>query len=311
MNVKRCPITYESVQGNQKFSLNGLKLLSRKLTELDDLPLSAEQLREQARLHSDKMSIQGVQPKLSAVLNIKNHCFDIVDQGGKYIIKPPSEYYPEVPANEDLSMRLAKLIGIEVPLHGLIYNKDGSLSYFIKRFDRSGHKDKIAVEDFSQLTGHTRDTKYNFSMERLIDVIDAFCTFPQLEKKRLFERTCFNYLIGNEDMHLKNYSLIVKNNKAELAPAYDFLNTTVILENTKEEIALPLNGRKRNLRRVDFVDYYGLKRLGLNKKTVNQVLSRFQEKLDDMHHLIKLSFLSDEMKERYASLLARRAGILF
>jgi len=86
-------------------------------------------------------------------------------------------------------MKMAKSFGIEVPLTGLIYSKDGSLNYFIKRFDRYGRNKKVHQEDFAQLTNNTRKTKYNFSMEKLISVIDDFCTFPLLEKRKLFRRT--------------------------------------------------------------------------------------------------------------------------
>ena len=162
--MNRCPITYHLCEEN-RYSEKGLKLLSPSLKRLDLLNFTAEELRAEAMQRASKMSIQGVQPKLSAILNIKDGLFEIVDKGGKYILKPQHHTFPELPQNEDLTMRLAASIGIGVPLHGLIYSKDNSLTYFIKRFDRKGQKDKIAVEDFAQLSGMSRDTKYNYSME--------------------------------------------------------------------------------------------------------------------------------------------------
>jgi hypothetical protein len=140
-------------------------------------------------------------------LNIKNGFFEIVDLNGKYILKPQHPYFPELPQNEDLTMRLAATIGIEVPLHGMVWSKDNSLTYFIKRFDRKGQHDKVAVEDFSQLAGLGRETKYNYSMEKVVKIIDTYCTFPAIEKAELLKRVLFNFLVGNEDMHLKNYSV--------------------------------------------------------------------------------------------------------
>lgn len=131
-------------------------------------------------------------------------CFEIVELGGTFILKPPHPIYDELPQNEDVTMRLAKSVGIEVPFHGMIYNIDDSLTYLIKRFDRLPRGHKVATEDFSQLMGHSRDTKYESSMEKLIPVIEKHCTFPLLEKMKLFRRTLFNFLVGNEDMHLKN-----------------------------------------------------------------------------------------------------------
>ncbi len=157
-------------------------------------------------VRASKMSVQGVQPKLSAILNIKKGMFDIVDKNGRYILKPQHHIFPELPQNENLTMHLAATIGIRVPLNGLVYSKDNSFTYFIKRFDRRGQKDKVAVEDFAQLAGKDRDTKYTYSMEKLVRLVDDYCTFPSIEKVRLFNLVLFNYLVGNEDMHLKNYS---------------------------------------------------------------------------------------------------------
>ena len=179
--MNRCPITYYDC-GLNIYSEKGLKSLSPALKKLAPLNLTAEELREEAMMRACKMSIQGIQPKLSAILNIKEGFFKIVDQNGKYILKPQHPFFPDLPQNEDLTMRLALTIGIEVPLHGLIWSKDNSLTYFIKRFDRKGQHERIAVEDFSQLAGLGRDTKYNYSMEKLVRLIDRYCTFPVIEK---------------------------------------------------------------------------------------------------------------------------------
>lgn len=306
-----CPITYHILSSDEvRYSKQGLKLLSSKIQGLEDLKLSAEQQRKEALSRANKMSIQGVQSKLSARLNIKYGRFEICDVGGNYILKPQNEYYPELPENEDLSMRLAKLVQIEVPLHGLLYSIDGSLTYFIKRFDRYGKNKKIALEDFAQLSGHNRDTKYRYSMEKIIDIINKFCTFPIIDKKKLFVRVIFNYLIGNEDMHLKNYSLITRNNITELAPAYDFLNSTIVIPNSKEEIALSLNGKKNNLTKKDLIDYYGVNKLQLNNTIISDVLEAFAQIWGEWQKLINMSFLSPDYKEKYLGLINKRRKIL-
>lgn len=304
--TKRCPLTYDIIANTETYSKTGLQQLSSKLSTLRALPLSAEALRKEARLRSTKMSIQGVQPKLSAVLSLANQAFELVDYHGKYILKPPSDTYPELPENEDLTMHLASLVGIEVPLHGLIYNQDKTLTYFIKRFDRSGHIDRLLVEDFSQLSGHTRDTKYDFSMEKIVDVIEQFCTFPLIEKRELLLRTLFHYLTGNEDMHLKNFSLIRRDNKITLAPAYDFLNTTLAIGNAKDEIALPLHGKRSQLTRKDLIDYFAKERLQLNDAVMNDVIRTLREAVPLMLAKIDTSFLSDEAKAQYSALLQTR-----
>jgi serine/threonine-protein kinase HipA len=307
--MNRCPITYQSI-AEGRYSTKGLKLLSPALKKLASLNYTAEELRTEAMQRASKMSVQGIQPKLSAVLNIKDGRFDVADKGGRYILKPPHPFFPELPQNEDLTMRLADCIGIEVPVHGLVYGKDELLTYFIKRFDRKGQKDKIAVEDFAQLAGLSRETKYNYSMEKLVKLIDETCTFPAIEKSRLFKRFLFNYLVGNEDMHLKNYSIIIRNGKVELSPAYDFLNSSIVLSGEIEEIALTLKGKKSNLNRSALINYFGAERCGLTDKVIEKTLKTIQQTLPKWFDFIENSFLSDEMKEKYRSLLQRRIQIL-
>ncbi len=306
--MNRCPLTYNLCE--ETYSEKGLKLLSPKLKTLAFLDFTAEELRAEAMQRATKMSIQGVQPKLSAILNIKEGAFEIADKNGRYILKPQHHIFQELPQNEDLTMRLAATIGIEIPLHGLIYSWDGALTYFIKRFDRKGQKDKVAIEDFAQLAGMSRDTKYNFSMERLVKLIDDYCTFPAVEKAKLFKLVLFNFLVGNEDMHLKNYSIIIRSGKVELSPAYDLLNTSIVLKGNMEEIALPLKGKKSNLNRNILVSYFGKERCNLADKIIERILETLQSEIPSWFNLIDISFLSHEMKDKYKNLLEKRAGVL-
>ncbi len=307
MNI--CPITYQPCD-DKKYSDKGLKLLSRNLTQLNDLPLTQEEQLSEAAIRADKMSIPGVQPKLSAKLNVKDEVFDIIDRGGEYILKPQNNFYPELPENESLTMKLAELIGIEVPISGMIYSSDGRFTYFIKRFDRYGRNKKLSVEDFAQLAGKSRETKYDYSIEKLVTLIDTFCTFPAIEKVKLFRLTIFNFLIGNEDMHLKNFSLITRDNKVELSPAYDLLNTTIVVPRTQEEIALPLAGKKRNLSAKILIDYFAKERLKLNDTMISQVINKINSEWNNWENLINVSFLSKEMKEKYLELMEKRKAVI-
>jgi len=302
--MNRCPITYELCE--TRYSKSGLTKLSLRLTEFIDLPFTAQEQRSEAAIRAAKMSIQGVQPKLSARLSIKNNGFEIVDSKGTFIIKPQSDVYNEVPENEDLTMKMAKSFGIEVPLTGLVYSKDGSLSYFIKRFDRYSKNKKKHTEDFAQLTNNTRETKYNWSMEKLIPVIENNCTFPLIEKRKLFRRILFCFLTGNEDMHLKNFSLITHDNKVELSPAYDLLNSTISMGKAIEELALPLAGKKRKIKKENLFEYFGKEKLRLTDKTIQSEIDNIKNKKIDLESLIEISFLSKEMREKYNELLSDR-----
>lgn len=300
-----CPIIYAPC-GDNRYSEAGLRLLSTQLTFLKDFEYTAEEQRSEAYNRASKMSIQGIQPKLSAKLKIKEGRFEIVDKGGRYILKPQHHLYPGMPENEDLTMRLAGEIGLDIPLHGLIWSKDNSLTYFIKRFDRKGQNGKVAVEDFAQLAGLSRDTKYEFSMERVVSLIDAYCTFPAIEKIKLFKLVIFNYLTGNEDMHLKNFSIITVDHKVMLSPCYDLVNSTIEYKKQDEEIALPIKGKKKHLTRNILVDYFGKERCELTSRSIDNILEIITLSVPAWKVLIDNSFLSKEMRNKYHNLLDSR-----
>jgi serine/threonine-protein kinase HipA len=307
--MNRCPITYEPCAG--RYSARGLKGLARQLSELQPLSYSSLELRQEAAARAGKMSIQGVQPKLPARLLIKEQRFDLVDRGGQYILKPQAADYEQIPEDEDLTMRLAALVGIEVPLHGLLYGSDGAMTYFIKRFDRTGRKGKRHVEDFAQLAGLNRETKYRSSMEQVARLVETFCTFPAAEKVKLLRLTLFSFLVGNEDLHLKNFSIIRQEDVISLAPAYDLLNTTIVLQRPEEELALPLNGKKNELRREDFLDYFARERLALPERVIAKVLADFADVRQEWEAMVGISFLADGLKKKYLEVLSERSDRIF
>lgn len=310
----RCPITYEHLNDpSSHYSPEGIHLLSPRLRQLQDFPYSQQEQLEQARQMSGKLSIQGVQPKLSVTLDVKQQGFSLTTRGGTHIIKMQSSW-PTLPENEDVTMRLAQSVGLNVPRHGLIYCKDGTLSYWIQRFDRQKKitpegDHKIDVEDFAQLSQETRYTKYDSSMEKVIAIVEKYTTFPMIEKEKLFILTLFNFLVGNEDMHLKNFSLIRQNKQVLLSPVYDLLNTTLALgDAAHEESALPLNGKKNKWKREDIIDYLALTRLQIPKARVDNTLNTFIKMLPHWKNTIDICFLPQEAKERYWTLVMERAG---
>lgn len=303
--MMRCPITYEELSSG-RYSKTGLHRLNPALHDLRLFPFDRKAQLQEARKRMSKMSIAGLQPKLSAQLSIKDQVFQPVNKHGSFILKPQHPIYEEVPQNEDLTMRMAKICKIDIPLHGLIYAKDNSMLYFIRRFDRTGISGKIHVEDFAQVAGKTRETKYDYSMEKLVFLIEDHCTFPMIEKLKLFRRILFCWLCGNEDMHLKNFSLIHREEKIELSPAYDLVNTSIAVEDVEEEMALPLQGKKSNVTRSLLFEYFGRERLGLNERVLSRTESEFKNAFPEWQRLIEISFLSNEKKEAYLELVEAR-----
>ena len=307
--MKRCPITYEEISSGL-YSKKGLNRLNPALASLELLDFTNLELILESQKRMTRMSIQGVQPKLSARLSIKKSQFEIVNRHGIFILKPNPEHFSQVPENEDLTMKMADLAGIKTPLHGLIYNKEQKLVYVIRRFDRAGKTGKIHVEDFAQVAGMSRATKYNYSMERVATLVEKICTFPVVEKVKLFRLTLFSYLCGNEDMHLKNFSIIHRDGKIELSPAYDLLNSTIVLSNPQEELALPIKGKKSGFTKNILINYFGHERLGLNKKVLSDIEEQFRACYRDWLKLIEISFLSDDLKEKYLQVLRQRTNAM-
>lgn len=275
------------------------------------LTLNKDQLEALAKeIIVKSVAVTGVQPKLSLQLEkTKNEAprLTLVGLYGDYILKPSSEQYPCLPENEDLTMHLAEVAGIRTAAHSLIRLSSGELAYITRRFDRLNGQ-KIAVEDFCQLTETLTEYKYRGSVEKIGKLVRQFTTNKGYELQRLFELVLFCYLTGNTDMHLKNYALIENSlGQYELSPAYDLLSTLLVLSD-EEESALTINGKKNRLKRTDFDSV--AKSLQINEKTVITIYQRFAKILPTWQQWIERSFLSTEMKKQYSDLIIAKLAQL-
>lgn len=277
------------------------------------IEFDSKQLEELAKeLIVKSVAVTGVQPKLS--LNLisdinKQSRFTIVDLEGNYILKPASKEYIDLPENEDLTMHLAELVKIKTATHTLIRLNSGELAYLTKRFDRK-NEDKIAVEDFCQLTENLTEHKYRGSIEKIGKLIYQLTKNSGFEAQKLFEIVLFNYLTANADMHLKNYSLIENDfNEYELSPAYDLLNTLLLIPNDKEESALTINGKKNRLKIEDFNQL--AKTLKIPNKSVESIYKRFIKIRLKWIDFVEISFLNKDTKQAYIETLNTRFNKLF
>lgn len=254
------------------------------------------------------VAVPGVQPKLSMTLieeekEKSDKRLTVVGAlGGNYIFKPPSEDFIEMPENEHLTMRIAELCGILVVPSSLIRLKSGELSYITKRIDREEDGSKIHMIDMFQIT--EAFDKYKSSMEKIGKALDAYATNTLLDKLRFFELTVFSFLTGNNDMHLKNFSMIKTNYGWSLSPAYDLLNVAIVNPDDKEELALTIAGKKKKITKELLIKFS--EDLRLSKKQINGVFKRFKQQKDKALDLINSSFLSDKMKQSYKDLLDER-----
>ena len=267
---------------------------------LDEMNTLALQVVERS------VSVTGVQPKLSmSVLsdNKTDSRLTVVGAlGGNYIFKPPSKDYAEMPANEHLTMKMANLYSIDVVPHSLIKLASGELSYITKRIDRAEDGSKIHMIDMFQVL--EAFDKYRGSMERVGKAIETYADNTLLDKLRFFELTIFSYLTGNNDMHLKNFSMIKTSYGWALSPAYDLLNVKIVNPKDTEEMALTITGKKKKITLQNFLDFgVGLE---LSKKQINSVLERFLKLKNNALDLIDISFLREEMQNNYKETLLSR-----
>lgn len=256
------------------------------------------------------VTVPGVQPKLSLTLvkdvpeDGKNGRLTIIGAlGGNYILKPPHADYPEMPQNEHLTMRVAKLFGLPVVPSSLIRLSSGELSYITKRIDRTEEGEKIHMLDMFQIL--EAFDKYKSSMERVGKAIAKYAGNTLLDLSNFFELTVFCFLTGNNDMHLKNFSMINKKDGTwDLAPAYDLLNVAIANPADKEELALTLNARKSKFNRTRFVEFG--QGLDLTIRQIDGVFNRLLKNEKLAFAQIEISFLSEAFKEKYKTLLAER-----
>lgn len=280
------------------FGTTTMPLLDYTSDELDKL---AEQIiREQT-------SLTGVQPKLS--LHLTDHPgskrLTIVGLWGGYICKPQTSQYKMMPEVEDLTMHLASAAHINVMPHTLMRMADDTLCYITRRIDRMPTGEKVAMEDMCQLTERLTEHKYKSSYERIGKAILKFSSMPRMDVTNFFEVVMFSWITGNNDMHLKNFSLYESaDGKIRLSPAYDLLNAAIINPKDDEELALTLNGRKKKLKREDFM--IAAQTIGIEPIVVTRLINKYFKLLPAFERLIDESFLSDELKEQYVTLLKER-----
>ena len=306
---KRCLYCYQELDTEDDFHAS----CSSRFFGSNQPPFLDYTMAEMAELAKEvvesSITVPGVQPKLSLGF-IK----DVLQDGGKgrltvmgalggnYILKPQNEAFPQMPENEHLTMRMAELCGISVVPSSLIRLKSGQLSYITKRIDRTEANDKIHMLDMFQIL--EAFDKYKSSVEKVGKAVAEHSCNTLLDLLRLFEVVLFSYITGNNDMHLKNFSLILSNEEWTLSPAYDLLNINLHLPEDMEEMALTINGKKRKLTKSDFINL-GLK-FQLTEKQILNAFKRLAKAEKKMKQEIKSSFLSPQNQAKYIELLENR-----
>jgi serine/threonine-protein kinase HipA len=268
-----------------------------------------EMLELAEKIVKSQRTVTGVQPKLSLSSekmtgNSAIERFTIVGLLGKFILKPQTALYKELPEIEDLTMHLAYLSKIKTVEHSLIRLRSGELAYITKRIDRSKNS-KLHMEDMCQLTERLTEHKYKGSHEQIAKAINSFSANPGFDIVNFYELVLFSFLTGNNDMHLKNFSLLKDAGlNYNLCPAYDLIASELVVEGDDEELALSLNGKKKKIKREDFS--IAMKTSGMNKKSIENVFGKFVKLQTPWHKFITESFMSDKLKESYHKMITKK-----
>ena len=278
------------------FNTSSLPRLSINKEEMEKLAI--EQL-------SNKKSVAGVQEKLSLHLDVSHRNrprLTIIGFPSGYILKPQTAKYKQLPEFEHTAMLLAEVCGLPVVPHALIpINKDNEIAFITKRIDRND-TGKIHMEDFCQASGNTTFNKYRSSYEECMKLIDQYSDKPLFDKVKLFACLYFCFVIGNSDVHLKNFSFLMNDNGSlSLSPFYDLLPTKVILPSDHEDLGMLFNNRKSNLHKHDFDQF--VKNVGISNETKNKIIKSINDKYDDMVSIINSSTLNQNAKSVWKKMI--------
>lgn len=281
-------------------------------SDIPEISLAQNEIEKLANQSVNKgLTVPGVQKKLSLHLD-QSDCgarFTLVDYPTGYILKPKSPDYDQLPEMEHLAMTMARATGIKVVPFGLV-KMDGEYAYITKRVDRMDEK-KLAMEDFCQLSGRSTDDKYKGSYEECGRFVKLFSSRKGFDLTELFLRLVFCGVIGNSDMHLKNFSMKEmswRSREYVLSEAYDILPVNIVIPADKDYMALTLNGKKRNIRRKDYIAL--AMNMEISSKAAEAIIDKVIGKASDYQNMIQESIISAEYKERFLELMGVRIGLL-
>lgn len=311
--MNRCLYCYQELgEGETDFhSRCAKKMFGGKNVPL--LPYNQTDIAQLAeQVIRSQVTLTGVQAKLSLDISSFHNeprRFTIVGLWGRYILKPQTEQFHHLPEVEDLTMHLAELAKIKVVPHSLIRFADGELAYITKRIDREEQGRKLPMEDMCQLSQRLTEYKYKGSYEQIAKLIMQYSSVPKLDLVNFWEQVVFSWLTGNADMHLKNFSLYsVRKGHYSLTPGYDMISTALVMPEDTEELALTLNGKKRKIKRSDFEA--AMSGCGLEEKIINNLFSKFIKVAGKWFQFIDISFLPEDMKDRYKEIIKSKLELL-
>lgn len=285
-------------------------------TKLPEIEIDDKTLNLLATETTNKgFTVPGVQKKLSLhlVSDRRKPRLTLVNYPTGYILKPQVAEFEALPESEQLIMTMADMAGISTVPHALIKGNAG-LAYITKRVDRNLTDDKIemlAMEDFCQLDLRLTEDKYRGSYERCAKIIKQYSSRVGVDMAEFYIRLVFCFIVGNSDMHLKNFSLIETaegSGEYVLSPAYDLLPVNANMPADKEQFALAMNGKKMNIRKGDFLKFADT--CGIARQTAEKLIENLVKLTPKWFAMCENSLLPDELKDRLKKIIIERTEVL-
>jgi serine/threonine-protein kinase HipA len=316
--IKYCPGNL--TEGHNTYSRTSLRKVFNGKSVSHILPYNSPQTDEEDDEkfveNRKRISISGVQEKMSIILDKNKLRLTNEGEQGNYILKPIArdlKKVNQVPANEHVTMQIANQVyGIHTAENALIFFKDGKPAYITNRFDVKEDGSKWGKEDFASLAGKTAENagenfKYDSSYEEVAELLKKYVPAYHVEVEKLFSLIVFNYLFSNGDAHLKNFSLLESpNGDYLLSPAYDLINTRIHVDDTdfaldrelfktsfKSEAYIKSNHTSKD----DFIEL--AKKMEIQEKRIDKILAPFLEKQSKVEELVNNSFLDEKTKRAY------------
>ncbi len=286
---------YHSKCARQVFGRNAVPSLDLDQAKLQTLALAM----------AGRATLTGVQRKISLGISVgRGAALHVVGEGGSFILKPQASGFPNVPENEHLTMRMAEAFGIETALCALVRMEDGSFAYLVRRFDRTLDGKKRRQEDFCQLAGLVSRQKYSGSAELCVRIVRRYAAEPLVQLLELYRRLIFIWWTGNGDMHLKNFSILIREDGVpRLSPAYDMLSTRLFLP--KDDLALSIGGKRDRFTQKKWRELAAY--MELPPSAAARVHRSVATSLDELLAIVGASPLPAADRAAYEKLLRRRA----
>ena len=285
-------------------------------TKLPEIEIDDKTLNLLATETTNKgFTVPGVQKKLSLhlVSDRRKPRLTLVNYPTGYILKPQVAEFEALPESEQLIMTMADMAGISTVPHALIKGNAG-LAYITKRVDRNltdGKIEMLAMEDFCQLDLRLTEDKYRGSYERCAKIIKQYSSRVGIDMAEFYIRLVFCFIVGNSDMHLKNFSLIETaegSGEYVLSPAYDLLPVNANMPDDKEQFALAMNGKKMNIRKGDFLKFADT--CGITRQTAEKLIENLVKLTPKWLAMCENSLLPDELKDRLKKIIIKRTEVL-